>query len=100
VAHGAVERLFQRVVFEGALTDGVYLNSKRNECSGHVDEGTKKWLDGFYFQDESVVASELTNVELSEILDPTGDKYRDYIDFVYEDADWSWCDNFDSWFQT
>jgi hypothetical protein len=99
VAHGAVERLFQRVVFENVLSDKTYFNSKRNDCSGHVDDGTKLWLEGLYFEDETIKVSELTNVELSNILDPTSDEYRDYINFVYEDSDWSWCDGFDTWFQ-
>ena len=106
VAHGAIERLYQRVVFEGALVDNVYVNPKvrlwpawkcsfepckpshpgiptpspalvnpkRNECSGHTADGTKAWLKGYYLQDESVDAAALTNAELADILDPTGDK--------------------------
>ena len=42
VAHGAIERLFQRVIFDGTLADRVYANSMRNAgCSGHTAEGTK-----------------------------------------------------------
>jgi hypothetical protein len=98
VAHGAVERLFQRVVFENVLTDKTYVNPKRNQCSGHVETGTKKWLKGYYLEDPTVDVTALTNAELVEILDPTSDKFRDLMDFVYEDADWSWCEGFDSWF--
>jgi len=83
VAHGAIERLYQRVVFEGVLADKLYVNPKRNECSGHTADGTKAWLTGYYLQDESVDAATLTNAELAEILDPTSDKYRDLLDFVY-----------------
>ena len=41
--------------------------------------GTKEWLRGFYFQDESIMAHELTNAQLAAILDPTSDSYRDLI---------------------
>jgi hypothetical protein len=99
VAHGAIERLYQRVVFEGVLADKLYVNPKRNECSGHTADGNKAWLKGYYLQDESVDAATLTNAELAEILDPTSDKYRDLLDFVYEDRDWGWCDGFDNWFE-
>ena len=100
VAHGAIERLYQRVIFEGVLADHIYINPKRNECSGHTTDGTKRWLSGFYLQDESIDTSLLTNAELADILNPTGDKYRDLLDFVYEDRDWGWCDGFDAWFST
>ena len=56
-------------------------------------------MKGYYLQDESVDAATLTNAELAEILDPTSDKYRDLLDFVYEDRDWGWCDGFDNWFE-
>ena len=43
-------------------------------------------------------ASQYTNVELTEILDPTTEKYRDYINYVYDDSQWSFCDGSESWF--
>jgi hypothetical protein len=98
VAHGAIERLFQRVIFSGILADKVYSNPKRNQCSGHNTDSTKKWLSGFYLEDESIDVSALTNAELAEILDPTTDHYRDLINFVYEDSTWDWCDGSESWF--
>jgi hypothetical protein len=101
VAHGAVERLFQRTVFDQVLADKDFVSSPRGKgCSGHADEGKKYWLKGLYFVDETVDPTALTNVELAGILDPTSDNYRDYIDFVYEDSDWAWCDGFDSWLET
>ena len=98
VGNGAVERLYQQVLFSGALKDTTYVNSKRNECSGHTADGKKAWLKGLYFQDESVDPSTLTNTQLAGILDPTSDKYRDYLNYVYDDASWSWCSGFDDWF--
>jgi hypothetical protein len=99
VGNGAVERLYQKVLFSGALKDTTYANSKRNECSGHTADGKKAWLQGLHFQDDAVDPSTLTNTQLAAILDPTSDKYRDLLDFVYEDRDWGWCDGFDNWFE-
>jgi hypothetical protein len=100
VAHGAVERLFQRVIFENVLTDITYTltSGKGYTCSGHGVNDTKAWLEGFYFEDASVNATNLTNAELMDILNPAGSYYSNYINFVYEDSSWSWCDGFDSWF--
>jgi hypothetical protein len=98
VAHGSVDRLFQRVVFENVLSDMVYKSSRRGAtCSGHEATGTKRWLKGLYFEDENIDASELTNEELIEILNPTTDAYRDLIDTLYDDSTWPWCDGFDKW---
>ena len=92
--------MYQRVILEGVLADNVYINPKRNECSGHTADGTKRWLSGYYLQDKSIDTSLLTNAELADILNPNGDKYRDLLDFVYEDRDWAWCSGFDAWFGT
>ena len=102
VAHGAVERLYQRVVFEGILADKEYRQSEVDKvtCSGHTADGTKAWLKGYQFEDPSVDPTALTNAELADVLDPTGDKYRDYLNFVYDDSTWSWCDGFDGLFET
>ena len=102
VAHGAVERLYQRVVFEGILADTEYRQSEVDKvtCSGHTADGTKAWLKGYQFEDASVDPTTLTNAELADVLDPTGDKYRDYLNFVYDDSTWSWCDGFDGLFET
>ena len=40
VAHGAVERLFQRTVFEGVMTDMSYTSS--SPCSGHSYNGKRE----------------------------------------------------------
>ena len=42
------------------------------------------FLCSYYFEDESVDATTLTNAQLAEILDPTTDSYRDLTNFVYE----------------
>ena len=47
VVHGAVERLYQRVVFEGVLADKIYQTTDKATCSGHVAGGTKQWLKGY-----------------------------------------------------
>jgi hypothetical protein len=98
VVHGAVERVFQRVMLEGVLSDTSFTNSKRGgTCSGHLANGVKKWLTGFYFEDTTVDAAALTNAELADILDPRGDQFRDLSNSVYATGDYPWCDGFDQW---
>lgn len=89
IAHGAVEKLFQKIVFENWLSDWTYGSLFPGECSGHDSDGTKAWLSGFSFLDSSVDASALTNSELMSILNPNSDSYRDYVSFVYDHSDWS-----------
>lgn len=96
VLHGAVERLFQRILFEGVLTDEQY--DYVSDCSGHSFNGTKAWLGGFFFQDRSVDAAQVTNREFAKILDPRSEQYPELVNFVYESRDWEWCEDFDSYF--
>ena len=98
VAHGAVERLYQRVMFANVVLDKVYKSQGRGgKCSGHDTDGVKLWLKGFYLQDITIDTSILTNTELINILDPTSDNYGKLVDTVYEDSTWPWCSGFDSW---
>lgn len=69
-----------------------------SHCSGHNAESTRAWLNGFYLSDESINTAELTNAELTAILDPTSDKYRDLVNFVYDTGSYSWCEDSESWF--
>jgi hypothetical protein len=96
VAHGAMERIFQKSVFAGIFSDMVY--STVDHCEGHSAQSVKSWLNGYYFEDESVDTSTLTNAELIGILDPSSDKYRDYLNFVYDTFSFDWCSSSDSWF--
>ena len=73
------------------------MSSVRGTCSGHDANGKKSWLKGLKFDDLSVDPSDLTNTELSAMLDPNSDHFRDWANFVYEDSDWPWCDGFDTW---
>ena len=96
VAHGAMERTFQKSVFSGIFTDMIFKSS--DKCSGHDSSVIKFWLKGFYFIDESISAESLSNEELTEILDPTSDQYKDLINFVYDTSSFGWCADSDSWF--
>lgn len=60
----------------------------------------KYWLKGFYFADESVNTTSQTNAQLTMILDPTSDQYRDLINFVYDTATFEWCDGNENWFSS
>jgi hypothetical protein len=98
VAHGAVERLFQKSVFSGIMSNMEYTDDDTFYCSGHGAESPKSWLEGFYFIDESIKTEELTNTELTAILVPTSDEYRDLVNFVYDTQSYSFCDDSDAWF--
>lgn len=97
VAHGAVERIMQKAIFSDVLTDTAYVSSDEH-CSGHMNTGTKSWLKGFFFTDETVVVEELTNVEIGNILNPVTDEYRDYVNFVYDRSDYDYCEGSETWF--
>ena len=95
VAHGAVERLFQFTIFNDWLSDYEY--DTDSECTGHMKDGVKAWLKGYYFNDESIVAEELTNEDLIAILHPQKSQYRDLLNFVYDVSAYSWC-NTKEWY--
>jgi len=58
----------------------------------------QNWLTGLSFADPAVDPAALTNVELAEVLDPRGVKYRDLLITVYDSSEYSWCgEDFDSW---
>jgi hypothetical protein len=84
VAHGSVERLMQKIIFSG-VSNGTSYDST-SVCSGHQNDGTKAWLKGYYFEDTSIAAETVTNVQLNEYLNPTSDYYRDYFNFVYDSS--------------
>lgn len=96
VAHGAMEKTFQKSVFEGLFSD-MKFNSV-DHCSGHSAAFPKLWLKGFYFADENIAVETLNNDELTVILDPTSEDYPNLINFVYDTASFDWCDNSDAWF--
>mmetsp|Transcript_18288 Transcript_18288/g.30723 ORF Transcript_18288/g.30723 Transcript_18288/m.30723 type:complete len:125 (-) Transcript_18288:1453-1827(-) len=91
VQHGAVERLFQRIIMENVLSDKVYTSS--DTCSGHDANSPKAWLAGYYFEDKDIQPETLTNAQLIQYLDPTSDLYRDNINFVYDTARFDFCEN-------
>ena len=93
VAHGAVERLFQRAVFRQIISNSKY-DDNGNTCSGHSTTDTKDWLEGYYFMDETVDSSSLTNSEIASILNPLTSEYRDLIPFHYDHSNWN---TFCSW---
>jgi hypothetical protein len=97
VAHGAVERLFQSTVFANTMTDTVYPDGD-DKCSGHSAQSSKAWLQGMKLMDESTAPEILTNLQLMDALNPTTDAHRDLINYVYESADFSWCNGFDKYF--
>lgn len=97
VAHGAVERVFQKAMFSDIFSDTILESC--NHCSGHNASSPKAWLEGYYFADESVVPETLSNAELTNILNPTTNEYRDLINFVYDSSSFDYCASSDAWFQ-
>lgn len=92
-----MERMFQKAVFAGILSDMDYTAS--DHCSGHDSGIGKYWLNGFNFANDTISATDLTNAELTAILDPTSNEYRDLINFVYDTSSYSWCPKSDVWFE-
>ena len=82
VAHGAVERTFQKAMLSGVTSDSDY--TLIAFCSGQSADSTKPWLSGFYLINETINTATLTNSQLTNILDPNSDEYRDFINFVYD----------------
>ena len=97
VAHGAMERTFQKAVLAGLFTDMIY--DTNNHCSGHNYNSTKYWLKGFYFPNETISAELLTNEELTIMLDPSTAEYPYVTNFIYDTASFDWCDGSDAWFE-
>lgn len=60
-AHGAVERMYQRAMFEGVVADKEYRTTgdPGSECQGHNASLPLYWLKGFEFEDRSVLAHEV-----------------------------------------
>jgi hypothetical protein len=88
--------MFQKAIFADMFEETVY--NTVSHCSGHNAEEPKAWLAGYHFIDQAIVPSELTNSELTLILDPKSNEYRDLINFVYDVADFEWCKDADQWF--
>ena len=96
VAHGAVERIFQKSMLSGVTSDSDY--TSLDNCSGHIATSTKAWLKGFYLVNQTIDTATLTNSQLTNILDPNSDEYRDLINFVYDTASFEWCADSAVWF--
>lgn len=97
IAHGAIERMFQKATFSGMFSEMQYVSE--DHCSGHSATGRKSWLTGYHFTDESVAPQLLTNAELTNILNPTSAEYRDLLHFVYDSSSYDWCANSATWFE-
>lgn len=95
VSHGPVERLFQKIKSADLMADFDY--TVESNCSGHAPWGVKKWLSGYWFIDSKVNVESLTNEQLLSVLDPTSDYYRDYIHYVYDNAEIG-CEGVDAFF--
>ena len=91
-----MERVFQKSVFGGIFTDMEY--NTPDKCGGHDYAVAKDWLTGFYLTDETIKVQKLTNEQLTAILDPTSDSYRDLISFVYDTKSFDWCGGSEAWF--
>jgi hypothetical protein len=97
---GAVERLYQTAAFAGTFSDMAYASKADVPCPGHAPDTLKPWLEGLGFAEPSVQAETLTTAELTYILDPQSDEYRDLIKYVYDGGNGlAGCpDAVDTWF--
>jgi hypothetical protein len=88
VAHGAIERLYQKLIFEDYLVDANYVSIGPDDCSGHAANGKKAWLQGFAFNDAKIDPTAVTNKDFISYLNPQSDFYRDNFNSVYDHSDW------------
>ena len=101
VAHGAVERLYQKSIFSNIFSDMTYERAYDFPCSGHDKDATKSWLEGYEFIDKTVQSNTLTNEQLTMILNPTSDEYRDLVSYLYDTDRFDWCPGAEeTWFTT
>lgn len=99
VAHGAIERLYQRVIFEDVLSDSIYATDTSSggySCQGHAADSKAFYLTGLELESTNVKGEVLelwnmTNSKLSATLDPTSDRYAEYIPFIYDRSTFEWC---------
>jgi hypothetical protein len=84
VSHGAVEKMFQKIVIAELLTDLDY--STPSDCSGHSPTGKKAWLEGYKLGNADFDPSELTNVELVDLLNPSSTRYANFVPYVYDSS--------------
>ena len=96
MAHGAMERTFQKSVLAGIFSDMEF--NTVDKCGGHDYATAKNWLSGFHFPDDTIQAQKLSNQALTAILDPSSDSYRDLINFVYDTSAIEECDGSEDWF--
>lgn len=88
VAHGSIERLYQKLLFESYITEDKYISTGPSGCSGHAATGTKAWLAGFSFNSD-IDPTTITNSDFVSYLNPDSDFYRDNFYSIYDHSDWS-----------
>jgi hypothetical protein len=81
-AQGSVERIFQKATLSGVSSDSDF--TFVGTCSGHGANSPKAWLKGFYLVNDTINSAELTNSQLTNILNPNSVEYRNLINFVYD----------------
>lgn len=86
VFHSQIERIFQKIIFDDRLIDFEY--SSTSTVSGHSDEGTCAWLEGFKLVDKSLDIGLIPNAERFHYLVPFTDEYRDNMKYIYDHSDW------------
>ena len=92
IVHASMEKLYQKMREQDFFSSTEYYRVDDHSCSGHNADGKKYWLTGYYMLNESIDASEVTNAEWVDYLNPMSDLYADNFKFVYDTFDYAaWC---------
>eukprot|EP00622_Pseudochattonella_farcimen_P007300 FR743254.1.p1 GENE.FR743254.1~~FR743254.1.p1 ORF type:complete len:251 (+),score=30.84 FR743254.1:42-755(+) len=93
--HTEVERIFQRKMLSGTMTDMSWPDSKElsSECPGQKPDWKNLWFD-YEFDQADTNSSDLTNEQFLHLLDPTHPTHVDNMNYVYESFNWTHCSHY------
>jgi hypothetical protein len=92
--HGEVERMFQRKMVSGTMTDMSWPKAAESTCPGQKADWRNLWFDYTFSTPASGVtldSTALTNQELLMILNPNSKLHEDYLPYVYGNLEWAHC---------
>jgi len=93
--HSEVERIFQRKMLSGTMTDMEWPSSHDmdDECPGQKPEWKNLWFD-YEFDQSDTDSADLTNEEFLHLLDPTSPEHVENMNYVYSSFNWTHCENY------
>ena len=92
--HGEVERMFQRKMLSGTMTDTSWPKAEDNECPGQKASWKNLWFDYSFPTASSganLESADLTNAEFLKLLDPNSEEHEEFMPYVYGSMEWAHC---------